>query len=185
MMHSEKPYTLALIAALGPNNELGRDNQLLWHISEDLRHFKAMTMGSVLLMGRNTYESLKKPLPGRINIMLSRSGMTLEQGLERAAQYIRDKDPILQPMLEQLPTGALPTVYVIGGEQIYRQTIDLADQLHITHVQAPLPEGGADVFFPAIHPDIWQETARTDHKHGATFPYPFSFVTYRRRVAGE
>ena len=59
MMHSEKPYTLALIAALGPNNELGRDNQLLWHISEDLRHFKAMTMGSVLLMGRNTYESLK------------------------------------------------------------------------------------------------------------------------------
>lgn len=73
MMHSEKPYTLALIAALGPNNELGRDNQLLWHISEDLRHFKAMTMGSVLLMGRNTYESLKKPLPGRINIMLSRS----------------------------------------------------------------------------------------------------------------
>lgn len=63
MKKSEKPYKLALIAALGPNNELGLDNQLLWHISEDLRHFKAMTMGSVLLMGRKTFLSLKKPLP--------------------------------------------------------------------------------------------------------------------------
>lgn len=185
MMKPEKPYKLALIAALGPNNELGLDNQLLWHISEDLRHFKAMTMGSVLLMGRKTFLSLKKPLPGRINIMLSRSDVTLEQGLELAARHIREQDPVLQPTLEQLPKGTLPTVYVIGGEQIYRQTLQMADVLYITHVQAPLPEGGADVFFPEIDPAIWQETARTDHESGAIFPYPFSFVTYERRVAGE
>ena len=156
-----KPRTLSLIAVLGPSGELGIRNGLLWHISEDLKHFKALTMGHTVIMGRRTYESLGKPLPGRSNIVLSRSGKKLEG--------------ILRDLNDQ------PEVFIIGGAQVYHQTIHLADRLYITHVQAPLPAEGADVFFPPIDPLQWQETARQDFSRGANFPYPFSFVTYERR----
>jgi len=137
---TNRPYTLSLVAVVGPGLELGANNQLLWHISEDLKHFKALTMGHSVIMGRKTYESLGKPLPGRENIVLSRSGKSLEEVLST----IKDN----------------AEVFVIGGAQIYRQTIGLADKLYLTHVRAPLPDGGADVFFPAIDPLQWKEVMR-------------------------
>ncbi len=155
-----RPYTLSLVAVVGPGLEIGANNQLLWHISEDLRHFKALTMGHTVIMGRKTYESLGKPLPGRNNVVLSRSGQNLEEALSQI-------------------TGQAE-VFVIGGAQIYRQTIHLADKLYLTHVQAPLPEGGADVFFPPVDPRQWKEIVREDFPRGAKFPFPFSFVTYER-----
>ncbi len=157
---TNRPYTLSLVAVVGPNLEIGANNQLLWHISEDLKHFKALTMGHTVIMGRKTYESLGKPLPGRENIVLTRSGKSLEEVLSK----IKDN----------------AEVFVIGGAQIYRQTIGLADKLYLTHVRAPLPDGGADVFFPTFDPLQWQEIMREDFPQGAKFPFPFSFVTYRR-----
>ncbi|HOO69546.1 MAG TPA: dihydrofolate reductase, partial [Bacteroidales bacterium] len=109
---TNRPYTLSLVAVVGPNLEIGANNQLLWHISEDLKHFKALTMGHTVIMGRKTYESLGKPLPGRENIVLSRSGKSLEEVLSK----IKDN----------------AEVFVIGGAQIYRQTIGLADKLYLT-----------------------------------------------------
>lgn len=155
-----KSHILSLVAVLGPGRELGASNRLLWHISEDLKHFKGLTMGHTVIMGRKTYESLGKPLPGRNNIVVSRSGRNLAEVLAGI-------------------TGG-QEVFIIGGAEIYRQTIDLADKLYITHVKAPLPEGEADVFFPPIDPRKWKEVARTDHPRGITFPFPFSFVTYQR-----
>ena len=165
LMKTEKPFVLALIAVIGPQRELGANNNLLWHISEDLRHFKALSMGRTIIMGRKTFESLGKPLPGRKNVVLSRSGLSLEQALVQ----------------EKAQAEEQAEVFVVGGAEVYRQAMNLADRLYITHVQAPLPEGGADVFFPEIDPLVWQETARDDQPRGATFPYPFSFVTYERR----
>ena len=159
--HLSKLGILSLIAVLGPSGELGVRNGLLWHISEDLKHFKSLTMGHTVIMGRRTFESLGKQLPGRTNIVLSRSGKKLEE--------------ILEDVKDQ------PEVFIIGGAQVYRQAIHLADRLYITHVQAPLPSGGADVFFPPIDPRQWQEVSRQDFVRGAAFPYPFSFVTYERR----
>ncbi len=157
---TNRPYTLSLVAVVGPGLELGANNQLLWHISEDLRHFKALTMGRTVIMGRKTYESLGKPLPGRNNVVLSRSGRSLEEVLSQ----VKDQ----------------AEVFVIGGAQIYRQTIDLADKLYLTHVRAPLPDGGVDVFFPPVDPRQWKEVMRKDFPHGVKFPFPFSFVTYER-----
>ncbi|NLA16245.1 MAG: dihydrofolate reductase [Bacteroidales bacterium] len=168
-MKTEKPYVLSLIAVIGPKGELGANNDLLWHISEDLRHFKALTMGHTIIMGRKTFESLGKPLPGRNNVVLSRSGLTLEQALAQEKAQAADR------------AKTQAEVFIIGGAEVYRQAIDLADRLYITHVQAPLPEGGADVFFPEIDLSVWKETGREDQPRGATFPYPFSFVTYERR----
>lgn len=157
---TKKSFTLSIVAVLGPGRELGVSNKLLWHISEDLKHFKALTMGHTIIMGRKTYESLGKPLPGRNNVVVSRSG--------------RDLADVLAGLTDS------GEVFIIGGAEIYRQTINLVDKLYITHVQAPLPEGGADVFFPPIDPRIWKEIKRTDHPRGVTFPFPFSFVTYQR-----
>ena len=156
-----RSFRLSLIAVLGPSGELGVRNGLLWHITEDLRHFKSLTLGHTVIMGRRTYESLGKPLPGRNNVVISRSGKKLEA--------------VLATLNDQTE------VFIIGGAQIYRQTMPLADRLYITHVQAPLPPDGADVFFPTIDPLVWQEVSRQDFSRGATFPYPFSFVTYQRR----
>jgi dihydrofolate reductase len=153
---------LSLIAAIGPHNELGAGNRLLWHIPEDLKHFKAVTTGHTVIMGRRTFESLGKPLPNRTNLVLSRSQNGLS--LELALASLEDESE----------------VFIIGGAQIYAQTIDRADRLYITHIKAPLPEGGADAFFPIIDPDRWREAERADFMHGAVFPYPFSFVRYER-----
>jgi len=157
---TKRPYTLSLVAVVGPDLELGANNQLLWHISEDLRHFKMLTMGHTVIMGRKTSESLGKPLPGRNNVVLSGTGKSLEE------------------VLSQITDQA--EVFVIGGAQIYRQTIGMADKLYLTHVCAPLPDGGADVFFPTVDPLLWKEVMREDFPHGAKFPFPFSFVTYER-----
>ena len=158
--HPEPACLLSLVAVLGPSGELGLRTGLLWHIPEDLKHFKALTTGHTVVMGRRTYESLGKPLPGRHNIILSRSGPDLRQ--------------ILEGLSDQTE------IFIIGGAQIYSQTISMAHKLYITHVRAPLPEGGADVYFPPIDPLLWKEVSRRDFPRGTTFPYPFSFVTYER-----
>jgi len=155
---------IVIIAAVAKNRVIGKDNRLLWNIPEDMAHFKALTAGHPVIMGRKTWESLPprfRPLPGRRNIVISRQVDYAAPGAEVADS--------LEIALKMASTVAL--AFVIGGEQIYRQAMAVADRLEITEVDLE-PEG--DAWFPEIAPEVWEKTAKTD---GAGF----SFLTYRRR----
>ncbi len=154
---------IVIIAAVAKNRVIGKDNTLIWNIPEDMAHFKALTSGQTVIMGRKTWESLPprfRPLPGRRNIVISRQADFAAPGAELAAS--------LEAAL-QLAAQA-ETAFIIGGEQIYRQAMDVADRLEITEVDLE-PEG--DAWFPAIDPNRW----RVDQK--AEYP-GFAFNTYRR-----
>ena len=160
---------IVIIAAVARNRVIGKDNRLLWNIPEDMAHFKALTAGHTVIMGRKTWESLPprfRPLPGRRNIVISRQADYAAPGAEVADS--------LENALKLASTVA--SVFVIGGEQIYRQAMAIADRLEITEVDLE-PDG--DAWFPEIAAVDWRETAKT------TPPAPtdtgFSFVTYRRR----
>ncbi len=157
---------ISIIAAVADNGVIGAKNQLPWYLPEDLKHFKQLTVGKTVLMGRNTYDSiierLGKPLPDRITAVISRrtdlkvaEGVMLFQNLETALQILADTKELM----------------IAGGAQIFQQTIDKADRLYITEVHK-FVEG--DVLFPEIDKKIWKETSREDHEG-------FSFVTYERK----
>ena len=155
---------IVIIAAVAKNRVIGKDNRLLWNIPEDMAHFKALTAGHPVIMGRKTWESLPprfRPLPGRRNIVISR-----QAGYDAPGAEVADS---LEIALKMASTVAL--AFVIGGEQIYRQAMAVADRLEITEVDLE-PEG--DAWFPEIAPGDWERTATTE---GAGF----SFLTYRRR----
>ncbi|MCL2501633.1 MAG: dihydrofolate reductase [Bacteroidales bacterium] len=165
---------LSLIVALAPNNAIGFQQQLLWKISEDLQYFKRTTTGHCVIMGRKTFESIGRPLPNRRNIVISRSLTTPPmEGIEVADSLPRAISLATQPA----PAGE---IFIMGGGEIYRQALPLANKLYITHVKAPAPQ--ADVFFPRIDWRQWKEIFREEHEHGAVFPYPFSFVVYDRAL---
>jgi dihydrofolate reductase len=154
---------IVIVAAVAKNRVIGKDNRLLWNIPEDMAHFKALTAGHTVVMGRKTWESLPprfRPLPGRRNIVISRQKDYAAPGAEVADS--------LENALKLASTAT--TVFVIGGGQIYRQAMPLADRLEITEVDLE-PEG--DAWFPGIAAVDWEEAATTS---GAGF----KFVTYRR-----
>lgn len=155
---------IIIIAAVAKNRVIGQNNQLIWNIPEDMAHFKALTNGQTVIMGRKTWESLPprfRPLPGRRNIVISRQADYQAGGAE------------LADTLEQALTLAstATSAYIIGGEQIYRQAMDLADTLEITEVDLE-PEG--DAWFPEIAAVNWKKVAKTEGRG-------YAFVTYRRR----
>jgi dihydrofolate reductase len=157
---------IVVIAAVARNRVIGKDNRLLWNIPEDMAHFKALTSGHTVIMGRKTWESLPprfRPLPGRRNIVISRQADYAAPGAETANS--------LENALKLASTAA--TAFVIGGEQIYRQAMAVADRLEITKVDQE-PEG--DAWFPEIAAVDWEITTKTEGKG-------FVFVTYRRLVA--
>ena len=143
---------LCLIAALADNRVIGRDNQLPWHLPADLKHFKALTLGKPIIMGRKTWDSLGRPLPGRLNLVVSRQpGLTLEgaevfatleAAIERADVWAREEDA------EEL--------MLIGGAQLYELGLEQADRLYLTRVGLE-PEG--DAFFPQIDESVWRVTS--------------------------
>lgn len=150
---------VTIVAAVARNRVIGRDNDLPWRIPEDMRRFKELTMGGVLVMGRKTYESIGRPLPGRRTVVVSRNPDLEIEGVEMA--------PSLEMALE---IAGGDDVFVVGGGEIYRQAMDVADVLEITEVDAE-PEG--DTFFPEIDPNVWREVARTPGDG-------FAFVRYER-----
>ena len=167
---------IVIIAAVAKNRVIGKDNTLIWNIPEDMAHFKALTSGQTVIMGRKTWESLPprfRPLPGRRNIVISRQADFAAPGAELAAPGAELAAPgaELAASLEaalQLAAQA-ETAFIIGGEQIYRQAMDVADRLEITEVDLE-PEG--DAWFPVIDAGCWQETARAAGQG-------YAFVTYR------
>ncbi len=155
---------ISLIAAVAKNNVIGHENDLPWYLPEDLKRFKELTTGHPVLMGRKTFESimrrLGKPLPNRLNILITRESnykvppeVMIYDDLQKALEDYQDKD-----------------LFVIGGGQIFAQTIDQADVLYITHVEF---ESKGDSFFPKIDPDIWKKADEEQYEN-------FSFARYIR-----
>jgi dihydrofolate reductase len=159
--------TLVIIAAIARNGAIGRDNALLWRLSEDLQFFKRTTLGHPLLMGRKTFESIGRPLPGRRNIVLTRDAAWRADGIETAAS--------LQAALEM--TAAAPKRFVIGGAQLYAHALPLADELVLTEVGRDFE---ADTFFPPWDRSVFIEASRTRHHADAGWPY--ERVIYLRKV---
>jgi dihydrofolate reductase len=159
---------LTLIAALAENRVIGRDGGLPWRLPADLRHFKELTLGRPILMGRRTWESLPGLLPGRRHIVISRRRDYQAPGCELAHS--------LQEALAI--AGAVPEVLLIGGGELYRQGLPLADRLQLTLIHARV-EG--DTFFPSYDPADWREIARESHPADERNPFPYSFVTLERR----
>ena len=159
---------ITIVVAMGKNREIGADNQLLWHLSKDLKHFKELTSGHPIIMGRKTYESIGKPLPNRTNIVISRKNDWFEEGIlivgsiKEALKFAKKIDE---------------NVFIIGGGTIYEQTIDLADQLEVTLVDAELK---ADTFFPKIDEEKWLKTNETTHQKDEKNQFDFSFQTFER-----
>lgn len=155
--------SLSLISAVAKNNCIGKNNTLPWTIPEDLKHFKDLTTGKIVLMGRKTWESIPerfRPLPKRTNVVITHQasypvpeGVLVFSSIEKALAHFQGQD-----------------VMSIGGATIYAETIDLADTLYITHVDQTVD---GDAFFPVIDPAVWRESSREDHPG-------FSFVTYTR-----
>ena len=164
-----------IIVAIADNNAIGKDNALLWHISEDLKFFRKTTLGCPVIMGRKTFESIGRPLPKRLNVVVSRRGFEAPEGV-----IVADS---LEMAFEQVATATSQSeehqsVFVIGGGQIYAQAMETADRLVITHVHTVIQE--ADTFFPAIDPAVWEVEDRSELMTDPETGYTFEFVTYHR-----
>lgn len=157
---------VVLIAAVARNGVIGRDNTLPWRLKADLAHFKATTTGYPVLMGRKTWESLGRPLPGRRNLVITRNEDYAAAGAE-----------VFTSPEEAVEAAGSQQVFVIGGAELYRQLLDRADALILTEVQAE-PEG--DAHFPAFDRARFIETKREHHPADADNEHPFDFVEYRR-----
>ncbi len=157
---------IAMIAAVAQNNAIGIENKLPWYLPGDLRYFKTVTMGKPIIMGRKTFDSLRKPLPGRTNIVLTRDPDWHHEGVET----VRSLDEALQLAESIAMINGLSEVMVIGGEQIYRQALPKADRLYLTRVGQAF-EG--DAFFPEIVEQEWREFAREDHRSDDGLPYSY------------
>ena len=141
---------ISLIVAVSQNNVIGRDNQLPWHLPEDLQYFKTVTMGKPLIMGRKTFESIGRPLPGRTNIVITRNPAWTAEGVE----IVKDIEAAFDCAQIACSASGGDEVMVVGGEQIYRSCLARSDRLYLTRVEAEV-EG--DAFFPEINADDWQQ----------------------------
>ena len=177
-----------IIVAIADNNAIGKDNALLWHISEDLKFFKRTTMGCPVIMGRKTFESIGRPLPKRLNIVVSRGGFNAPEGVEVVAsleeayalaesRFLVAMPGSLTVMSSDAGTSA-PKAFVIGGGQIYAQAMAIADRLTVTHVHTVIED--ADTFFPTIDPAIWKVASRSELQTDPETGYTFEFVEYIR-----
>jgi dihydrofolate reductase len=159
--------TIAFIVAMTDDRVIGRGNQLPWHLPADLAHFRRLTLGKPIVMGRRTFESIGRPLPERHNIVLTRDPGFQPQG----CTVTHDLDAALAA------AGAAEELMVIGGADIFRLFLPLADRLYLTQVHAEIP---GDVFFPALDEDEWIERDRDEHGVGPRNEYPLTYLTYER-----
>ncbi|MEW5893614.1 MAG: dihydrofolate reductase [Pseudomonadota bacterium] len=154
-----------VIAAMAKNRVIGIANTLPWHLPEDLKHFKALTMGHHIIMGRKTYESIGRPLPGRTTVIVSRDpdyrveGCLIAHSIDAAIAACGDD----------------PDIFFVGGAELYRQILPRADRLYLTEIQQEYP---GDAYFPAFDSKAWRETARERQVSAAGLAY--HFVTYER-----
>ncbi len=159
-----------IMAAKASNNIIGKNNDLVWHLPADLKFFKQTTKGHTLIMGRKTFESLANPLPNRHSWVITRNKDYQKEGIE----VFHSLESALQAGEKQ----GLETIFILGGGEIYKQSMDLADKMIITEVHH---EFEGDTYFPEIDPTIWQEVDREEHKADEKNKYDFAFVQYERK----
>ena len=159
---------ITLVVAMGLNREIGVDNQLPWHLPKDLKHFKEITSGHPIIMGRKTYESIGKPLPNRTNIVISRKKDWFEEGILIVGS-IKEAIKFGQKIDED--------IFIIGGGNIFEQTMDIADKLEVTEIKTNIE---ADTFFPKIDPKIWTKTDEVCHEKDEKNNFDFCFQTFQR-----
>lgn len=159
---------LSIIVAMDRNRVIGKNDSLPWHISEDLKHFKKITMGKPIVMGRKTHESIGRPLPGRENIILTRDadytaeGCTVLHSLEEIFEHCKDIEEVM----------------ITGGSEIYKSTLEQVSRLYLTEVHAEV-EG--DTFFPEFDRSQWEEVSREDHKADEKNEFDYSFLVLERK----
>lgn len=161
---------LSLIVAMATNRTIGINNQMPWHLSADLKKFKKITMGQPIIMGRKTFESIGRPLPGRQNIIISRDLQYQQQG----CLVFNDLDSALQSC-----TGS-DEVFVIGGATLYAATLARAERLYITEIQQAFD---GDTWFPEIKQEQWREVAREDINDDNSVDFNYSFIIYERKTS--
>ena len=160
--------TLSLLAALDREFAIGKDGDLPWHLPADLKRFKALTLDKPILMGRKTAESLGRALPGRRNLVLTRSGKVPFEGMEAIAS--------LETALQAANTE--PELWIIGGGEVFAETLPLASRMHLTWVHTVVED--ADAFFPRFDPAQWTAVSREPHPADDRHAFPFEFVDYVR-----
>jgi dihydrofolate reductase len=159
--------TVSIIVAIGENNAIGKNNQLLWHLPADLKHFKNKTAGHTIIMGRKTFDSLGKPLPNRRNIVVTRQDITIP-----GCEVVKSVDDALA-----LCKGE-SEVFIGGGAEIYKLAMDKTDKIYLTIVHKMFD---ADTFFPEIDFTQWVETEHEDHQPDEKNNLPYSFITLERQ----
>ncbi|HWZ14883.1 MAG TPA: dihydrofolate reductase [Mucilaginibacter sp.] len=157
---------VSIIVAISENHAIGKNNQLLWHLPGDLKHFKDTTTGHTIIMGRKTFDSVGKPLPNRRNIVITRQPITIEgcevvNSVEAALALCKDEDE----------------VFIGGGAEIYKLAMHLTDRIYLTIVHQHFD---ADTFFPEIDMTEWKEVSHEDHERDSKNAIPYSFITLER-----
>jgi dihydrofolate reductase len=157
---------VSAVVAISENHVIGKDNKLLWYLPNDLKHFKEITSGHTIIMGRKTYESVGKPLPRRRNIIITRQDITIEgcevvNSIQAALALCKDEKE----------------VFIVGGAEIYRQSINLTNRIYLTIVHK---EFEGDSFFPEINKQEWREVSSEDHQPDEKNQLPYSFITLER-----
>jgi len=158
---------ITLIAAMAENRVIGKDNQLIWHFPDDLKHFQSLTSGHHVIMGRKTFESVGRPLPKRTNIIITRQtdysaeGCLIAHSIEEAIAMVKDDE---QP-------------FIVGGAEIYQQALDLADSIELTIIHG---EYEGDSYFPQFDENVWKLARGEKKEADAKHIHPFEFLTYRK-----
>lgn len=159
---------ISIVVAISENNAIGKDNQLLWHLPADLKHFKNITTGHTIIMGRKTYDSIGKPLPNRRNIIITRQkdlnleGVEVVNSLEEALSLSKDEEE----------------VFIIGGAEIYKQSVAVSHRIYLTRVHQ---EFEADAFFPELDNETWKEIEKVDNLPDEKNKFAYTFSTLERR----
>jgi dihydrofolate reductase len=161
---------ISLVAAVDQKGGIGRDNRLPWHLSDDLKNFRRLTMGHHVLMGRKTYQSSQGKMPGRKLIVLTRSA----DFQVADAQIV----PSLDAGIQLAQTAGETELFIIGGAQVFAQALPIAQRLYYTEVHA---DAGADTFFPAFNRDQWKEISRQDFPAGPKNDFPFTIISFERK----
>lgn len=160
---------IILVAAIGENNELGKDNDLLWHLPDDFKRFKEMTSHHFIIMGRKTFDSLPGPLPTRVHIVLSRN-----------RNYSMVDALVVRNMEEALEKAkSKKDVFIIGGGEIFKMGLKYADKIELTRIHATFPE--ADTFFPEFSKDEWELVSEVRHEKDDRHKYAFTYETWVRK----
>jgi dihydrofolate reductase len=162
--------SITLVVAAANNNAIGKDNQLLWHLPNDMKYFKNVTWGMPVVMGRKTFESLGKPLAGRKNIVLTKQAGWKAEGVVPVKSF-EDAQFLVKEM-------DVKEVMILGGGEIYRSLFDKAHRIHMTRVDA---EPEADTFFPVIDPKTWKLVSQKNHEADEKHKYNYSFQVWERK----